>query len=227
MQVAVYGTLKRGYHNNRTLGETARYIGSCWVDNFAIKDEGGFPSAFRFPQNAVWVEVWDIDDEHLKRCDNLEGVVSGWYQRDEINTKFGHCFMYTRAGTPITTADMWFPSGIWEGSNSYKVQWKGWEQEIEFLRQAIERRHSRLSDTRMQRTAIHLTPQKKASGRMVKVWDPVKDSWNYVPEDTIKDPERKLPIVVSEPAKKNPLAGARKAIDETAKEGDIPEVQTA
>jgi gamma-glutamylcyclotransferase (GGCT)/AIG2-like uncharacterized protein YtfP len=83
-RVFVYGTLKKGIHNHRLL-ENAEFIGRAYtVDGFKMYSVG-FP-VIRFSDDGdpVYGEVYDVDDETLKRLDHLEneGVM---YNRKEIN----------------------------------------------------------------------------------------------------------------------------------------------
>ena len=79
MRVFVYGTLKRGYGNNRLLDN------STFVENAVLKDHsaiysfgtGGFPVAFPAEGKNLTGEIWDISGPHkketLRRLDALEG----------------------------------------------------------------------------------------------------------------------------------------------------------
>lgn len=81
--VAVYGTLRKGFHNNRLL-EGARLIDTgvseFWGTMFSA---GGFPILSCVePTSKIVVEIWEIlDDDMFYHLDCLEGY-PGWYDRD-------------------------------------------------------------------------------------------------------------------------------------------------
>lgn len=136
--LAVYGTLKGGFHNHDILGDS-QYVGSGWVRNFALVDEGRYPAAFRFPRRKVWVEVYQVTDKVLIKTDILEGVDSGYYKRDRVQTdEYGEVFMYTQAGRVMeANSDRWFPDGIWSGPFTETTLWLGWKSEIRILDKAL------------------------------------------------------------------------------------------
>lgn len=84
-RVFVYGTLKRGIHNHHLL-QTADYIGEAYtLDTFKMYHVG-FPVIREAAEGgkAVYGEVYDVDDDTLKKLDRLEneGVM---YDRKQIN----------------------------------------------------------------------------------------------------------------------------------------------
>ncbi len=85
-RVFCYGTLKRGIHNHHLLS-TAEFVGEAYtLDTFKMYHVG-FP-VIRFSDHpdakAVFGEVYDVDDDTLKKLDRLEneGVM---YDRKQIN----------------------------------------------------------------------------------------------------------------------------------------------
>jgi gamma-glutamylcyclotransferase (GGCT)/AIG2-like uncharacterized protein YtfP len=74
MKVFVYGTLKRGYGNNRACLDGARFIGEATsASPFGMRAAGFpviWPDRFGHP---VRGEVFEIGDEHRQACDQLEG----------------------------------------------------------------------------------------------------------------------------------------------------------
>lgn len=106
MLVAVYGTLKRGYSNNRLLsGPNCEYVRDIVVQGYKLYNSG-FPVAAPSPRHSIRAELWEIDDpdnnpiakETLRRLDSLEGEGSMYnrvfiHQPDEnaIHTNF---YMY-------------------------------------------------------------------------------------------------------------------------------------
>lgn len=82
-----YGTLMRGWGNNRLL-EGARFIGEAYSHKPYALANGGFPIAYTmeregFPLLPIKGEVWEVDDNHIARCDRLEGHPD-WYCRNTI-----------------------------------------------------------------------------------------------------------------------------------------------
>lgn len=85
-RVFVYGTLKKGIHNHRLL-VSSDFIGNAYtLDTFKMFHVG-FP-VIKFSDHpdakSVYGEVYDVDDETLKRLDSLESEGS-MYDRKQIN----------------------------------------------------------------------------------------------------------------------------------------------
>lgn len=214
MQVAVYGTLKKGYHNNHVLGTSPEYIGSAQVQDYALMCMGQFPAAFRFLDRAITVEVWDIDASAIDACDQLEGVGTGWYKREEILTKWGKAFMYTRPPIhDLMTGQMWFPSGQWYGMATPKVKWLGMAAEMRLAQNARMQRSTETS----QSSSIYTPPPNRTSGSREKVWDPKTMQYEYVLK---AEPETLTDKVIA-------ATKARDWIAEAKKGETIPEVKLA
>lgn len=88
MQIAVYGTLKRGYGNNRILTEgTGVFIEERILPGFKLYN-AGFPVAMDDNDSSILVEIWDIGDpttnddafRTLSRLDRLEGEGSMYHR---------------------------------------------------------------------------------------------------------------------------------------------------
>lgn len=79
--VFVYGTLKQGFNNYRFL--QPRIPTKAIAPGFDLHSGPGYPFAIR-GKGIIEGEVYEVDDETLKRLDRLEGVPS-LYQR--IKTK--------------------------------------------------------------------------------------------------------------------------------------------
>ncbi len=88
MKIFVYGTLKRG-HRNHNLLHTAEYLGraASLGDSFSMYCNGSYPVLVRngFRDQAVYGELYLVDDETLKALDWLEGVAHGLYKRESIS----------------------------------------------------------------------------------------------------------------------------------------------
>jgi gamma-glutamylcyclotransferase (GGCT)/AIG2-like uncharacterized protein YtfP len=70
IKVFVYGTLKKGYRNHRLL-EGSNYIGEGKISGYDLYDLGSFPGIIRGKGEVVG-EIYEIDQETLKRVDMLE-----------------------------------------------------------------------------------------------------------------------------------------------------------
>lgn len=83
-RVFVYGTLKRGIGNHHLLADS-QFIGNAYtVDTFKMYSVG-FPIIMPDDDGfAVYGEVYDVDDDTLKRLDNLEAEGT-MYDRQKIN----------------------------------------------------------------------------------------------------------------------------------------------
>lgn len=85
--VAVYGTLRQGLYNNYLL-EGAKFLGFAeTVDNCTMYSRGGFPIlSFHDGEGPAKVELYEVDDNILRRLDMLEGYRGedsrdNWYNR--------------------------------------------------------------------------------------------------------------------------------------------------
>lgn len=94
----VYGTLKRGYGNNRILQQssTAQFIEEgVTAPEFNLYHLGGFPGVTENGETAIHGEIWSVQDSETKRrLDMLEGYrkddpTGGLYNKKtiEINDK--------------------------------------------------------------------------------------------------------------------------------------------
>lgn len=74
--IYVYGTLKRGYGNNRLLTSSTFLREARLAPKYKLYDVGWFPGLIEAPDNGVAVtgELWEVDDATLRRLDALEGV---------------------------------------------------------------------------------------------------------------------------------------------------------
>lgn len=80
--VFVYGTLKRGYGNNRLLAAAA-FVGEAQANGIAIHaaEDSPFPFAMRDNQQTAHGEVYKINNYILNKLDKLEGTPC-LYQRE-------------------------------------------------------------------------------------------------------------------------------------------------
>lgn len=81
----VYGTLKKAYGNHRCLHGSKHLLDTVIRDNFFLVDLGPFPAAIYDPNKRynIYGEIYEIDDNILRRCDALEGYPS-FYNRSQI-----------------------------------------------------------------------------------------------------------------------------------------------
>ncbi len=93
MNLFVYGTLQRGYGNNRRL-DGATFLGKAVTLTPYVLFNGGFPYAVPedpdvdLPALPVMGEVYEVEDHHIEACDRLEGHPN-WYQRKPILARVG------------------------------------------------------------------------------------------------------------------------------------------
>lgn len=78
--VAVYGTLRKGFHNNYLL-ESATLVGKGFsVQGATMYSAGGFPILDLKGDKSVVVEVYDVPPQAMRWLDQLEGYPE-WYDR--------------------------------------------------------------------------------------------------------------------------------------------------
>lgn len=100
-RVAVYGSLRKGLHNNRLL-RNAKFLGEAYtVPEFQLVSLGSFP-AVTSGQTAVKVEVYQVDKDTMQDLDWLEGYrgddQSNFYDKELIDTPYGKSYIYTMRG---------------------------------------------------------------------------------------------------------------------------------
>ena len=100
--IFVYGTLKKGFHNNFLLKDSI-YLGNGKVINYALK-KSLFPVMIKRKNNTVYGEVYAVDDHILSQLDDLEseGIM---YERKKIKVNTGSETI--PAYTYIGKSDFW------------------------------------------------------------------------------------------------------------------------
>ena len=79
-RVAVYGSLRRGFGNHGLL-EDSLFIGEALTEaRYTMLHLGGFPGVVKKGNTSITVELYDVDEETLRRLDRLEGH-PGFYER--------------------------------------------------------------------------------------------------------------------------------------------------
>ena len=85
--VFVYGSLKAGFSNNARTGlcEYAQLSDGYTVDTeWTMKSYGGFPAVLEGGKEAIWGEVYVIDDYMMAVLDHLEGFPK-FYDRQMVS----------------------------------------------------------------------------------------------------------------------------------------------
>lgn len=130
-RVFVYGTLKKGYGNHGTLGES-KFLRNCSAFGILLQ-LGGFPGFLPVSTGMpVEGELYEVPDKAtLDRLDRLEGHPSH-YTREKINLIGGEMvwtYVYRRYYTASTMGlrTKWdiIPSGVYTGNNSGVVEFIG------------------------------------------------------------------------------------------------------
>jgi gamma-glutamylcyclotransferase (GGCT)/AIG2-like uncharacterized protein YtfP len=85
--VFVYGSLKKGFHNNYLLGKS-KLVAEGTLPRVKMLRLWGFPGLVDGKGGAEG-EVYEIDDLTLATLDRLEGVAYGFYKREtrEVDVK--------------------------------------------------------------------------------------------------------------------------------------------
>jgi len=94
--VAVYGSLRKGMHNNSVLPYDAVYLCETTAKAFKMYDYGAFPfiSPTDNTDDNVVIEVYEVEiDDLLGGLDMLEGYPS-FYNRQKIDTPLGLAWIY-------------------------------------------------------------------------------------------------------------------------------------
>jgi gamma-glutamylcyclotransferase (GGCT)/AIG2-like uncharacterized protein YtfP len=97
-QVAVYGTLKRGYSNHHYLNG-GRFVGQDMLSNITLYDLGEYPGAKPGSSQGVLVEVYRVNATVMSVLDELEechfdAPTRGLYRRELIETRHGAAWLY-------------------------------------------------------------------------------------------------------------------------------------
>ena len=119
--VFVYGSLKKGLHNNVVLGDSNLIHHGHTADKYLLRSLGSFPGVDITAENAtsyIYGEVYSCDPDTLRRLDNLEGYPT-FYDKIEVDVVVGN-------GATTITATMYhlanpkehkgttISSGIWK-----------------------------------------------------------------------------------------------------------------
>jgi gamma-glutamylcyclotransferase (GGCT)/AIG2-like uncharacterized protein YtfP len=93
-KVAVYGTLRQGFHNHFLL-EGSKFLGKTKTEPIFSMHGNLIPWVRPDGNTAITVEVYEVDQDTMRSLDFLEGYPV-YYSRVLINTEFGLCWIYFR-----------------------------------------------------------------------------------------------------------------------------------
>jgi len=127
-KVFVYGSLLSEMGNHSLLGNSEKLGDSKSPTGFKMVDLGYFPGVIKSEDGVGVVvgEVYEVDDDTMRRLDRLEGYNSinpqnGFYNRIEIDTDFGKAFMYT-VNHGFIRGDKFVENGDWKKHLDLKIQ---------------------------------------------------------------------------------------------------------
>ena len=124
MNIFVYGTLKRGFWNNRLLHE-ARFVKEALVQGYKLMGDG-IPFAIPQEGSTIRGEIFDIGDPEesdeasfiLRRLDGLEGHPNGYLRTATTTVDADPVSLYVwrhgRAGTDCPVINGAYE---WQGRN--------------------------------------------------------------------------------------------------------------
>lgn len=107
IKVAVYGSLRAGFHNHILL-QSSKLIGSERISGFDMYSLGAFPAIVQGVGD-ITVEMYEVNEHTFKRLDRLEGFPA-FYDRMLVETSEGECWIYFQH-TPPTNSKI--DSGDW------------------------------------------------------------------------------------------------------------------
>lgn len=99
--MCVYGTLKKGHHNHRCLGNS-KFLGEyLTLPEYTMYSMGGFPAITKDGSTPIHTEVYEVTDPNtLEDIYNLEGYSgirnhpNNWYNTTSVNTPYGEAEMF-------------------------------------------------------------------------------------------------------------------------------------
>ena len=106
MKVFVYGSLKRGFHNNPVL-DGARFIRADKVRGYLLHDLGSYPAAVPcIGDSEIHGELYEVDN--LARLDSLEGYPSFYdRQRKLVGGCFAWVYYLSESSAPVVADGVW------------------------------------------------------------------------------------------------------------------------
>ncbi|MDX9743659.1 MAG: gamma-glutamylcyclotransferase [Arcobacteraceae bacterium] len=123
----VYGSLKKGFDNNKLLEKSTRRLGKAsTVGKFGMYEDsfGNYPYLVNKPINKISGELYEIQRKDLlEKIDEFEGAPD-YYRRKRIKVKTHHgvnfAYAYIREG--INVPEDQKALKVWENNTDYKVE---------------------------------------------------------------------------------------------------------
>lgn len=112
MRIAVYGTLKKGFHANNLL-TNSKYLGTFTQElPYAMYDLGAFPALTPSEKKyEITFEIYEIDNKTLEELDRYEGYPS-LYTRDVIQVNGMEVSIYVMKEN-VFTSRVPMEKGFW------------------------------------------------------------------------------------------------------------------
>lgn len=116
--LAVYGTLKRGFHNNYLL-QTSKLLGKIYTKpHYTMYKLGSFPTVTKGGDTSIECEIYEVTNpkvlQDIYELEQYTGIIDdprNWYNVTEIKTEFGLAEMFFFTQKPSQAASVW--TGIW------------------------------------------------------------------------------------------------------------------
>jgi gamma-glutamylcyclotransferase (GGCT)/AIG2-like uncharacterized protein YtfP len=127
-KVFVYGTLKKGYGNHERHLRNAKFLG-VGVINGIMFHLGGYP-AINISDNFCQIkgEVYQCSWEDILEMDKLEGHPSFYTRIEVAMVGYPKVWTYIMERNRLSGRNRIVPTGVWEGSNTPTIEWKGFGQ---------------------------------------------------------------------------------------------------
>lgn len=116
--IAVYGTLKQGFGNNRRLGDSKLLGSTLTKRKFTMYSCGGFPAVTPTGETKIHIEVYEVVNPNiLQSVYMLEGYsgvrdsVKNWYDTVDVETPWGKAEMFIFKTAP--KGNVTVQSGNW------------------------------------------------------------------------------------------------------------------
>ena len=102
----VYGTLKKGFHNNYLLSNSV-FLGEFKTPaKFTMFSLGGFPGVVEKGKTSIHCEAYAVSEKDIKHIYRLEGFTGiknhrdNWYDVTTLDTPFGKADMFVFKNNP-------------------------------------------------------------------------------------------------------------------------------
>lgn len=95
VKIAVYGSLKKGLHNHRVMGPSAKFLGKTMLEG-TMYDVGGYPVLMQTkgekPEFEYEAEIYSVDKENYSNVYRME--INSGYRVEEVNTHQGNAGVF-------------------------------------------------------------------------------------------------------------------------------------